>query len=359
MQIEFLTGAIIKGEDSKNLIAEYLDIYTQKGIVSEVQDVCINNDHGTQKDEVVVGGMRLTANGIDAYDYLGMRVTAYYRQYRTDDDPELVYIKADGKNQVITISADDIDYDTTTKSSLSYFINGSSRTKSLKISPAADMVYNRWGYVNFAAEDFPLVGEAKLVDNDGDKIYDFIDVKSYDTLLVDRMSTVSHRIIPKYGETLDLSAADRYVIHNTEGEQLNLSQISRGSGVFAAVSKTGEYIEIIVSDTKITGMASSGDPKDEILIVEAAEYKINVQMKAYYEQAGKDIFEIGKNRIYVLDAYGKMAGFEEADDTDYIYAYIYRGYVDEESNKYYMTATKASKRVFCGEEEMHGFRLPR
>lgn len=336
MQIEFLTGNVIKGEDEKNLIEEYLDIYTKKGIVSEVQDVCINNAYGTQKDEVVVGGMRIIAGGIDAYDYLGMSVTAYYRQHKADDDPELVYIKADGKNKVITVSADDIDHDGTTKSGLSYFTDNSSRTKILKISPVADMVYNRRGYVNFTAEDFPVVGEVKLIDNDGDSVYDFINVKSYDTLLVDRVSAVSQMIIPQYGETLDLSGAEKYVIHNTEGEQLSLSQISRGSAVFAAVSKDREYIEIIVSDVKVSGAAASADPEEEILTVDGVEYKVNIQMMAYYAQAEKNIFEIGKNRIYVLDPYGKIAGFEAADTSDYIYAYIYRSYVDEESGKYYM-----------------------
>ena len=336
MQIEYLTGAMIKGEDGKNLIAEYLNIYTTEGVVSEIMDVCINNAYGTQKDEVVVGGMRINAGGIDAYDYLGMNVTAYYRQYKPGDDPELVYIKADSKNQVVTLSADDIKRNESTKSLLVYSIDNSSRTKKLKISPVADMVYNRRGYVNFTEEDFPVVGEVKLVDNNGDNVYDFIDVKSYDTLLVDRVSSVSQMIIPQYGNNLDLSNADKYVIRNTEGELISLSQIGRGSAAFAAVSKNGEYIEIIVSDTKVSGAASVGDAEEETLTVGETEYKVNVQMLAYYAQAGKNIFEIGNNRIYVLDPYGKIAGFEAAEASDYIYAYIYRSYIDEDSEKYYM-----------------------
>lgn len=320
--------------DGETTLVYYHDIYRKRGIVSEVKDIGINKESTGNTEGVVIGGTYMEAGTVDAEPYLGMDVYGYYRRENDNYDPELVYIKPTSKNDVITVNADDISREKTTKSQLVYTPEGSKSEKKLKISPVADMVYNRRGYLNYTAEDFmPEVGEVRLIDNDGDGKYDCIIVADYQTLLVDRVSTASKTIFGQYGGgSVDLSRIDDYTIRNTTGAEMSISEIKNGDVIFAAISKRSDYAELTVSEDTVTGSVTAANKSDKTLVIDDTKYTVNSQIYDYLEAAGKDVMETGKFRTYYLDPDGRIAGYNVSENQDNTYGYLYKRYM-EEGNK--------------------------
>ena len=188
--------------------------------------------------------------------YLGMEAVAYY----TEEDGDIVYGYPTDRNNVMTISADDILPNASGFNYENIYYretreNGSTRSTKAKVDAEADVIYNGKAYPEYSVDDFKIeTGRLVLIDNTNDKIADVVFIEESVNYVVDSVNTKDVTIYDVYGrEPLDLEEVEFLDITDMYGSQIDISALSKWNVLSVIKSNDGEYAKIVAYKDPVTG----------------------------------------------------------------------------------------------------------
>ena len=339
------------------LLTQAHDIYKIDGVVTETSesnpDAAISS---SMQRKVTIDGVTLNADKVNAYDYLGYSVNAYYREDPNSRyDKELVFIAADtGRMTVTSVDRDDIsDFDNFT---IRYFSGMSGRT--VKIPGSADVIYNgvfvkagdREAVLDISRGVFNQ-GRMELVEVNG--VLSCVKIYSYETYFIQDINYVTSKVYGKYNRTaLNLEPNECAVtLKDMKGNDINLSSVTSGMTLNVYKSLNEKVIELIACNTAVSGTVSERDDSAPAkVVVDGASYEISYE----YFNSGKYTLDVGSSYLLHLDAYGKISHVASKENINK-FGFIIDVYVSSNLSKkimYKMLADDGSVSVIEGTDRL-------
>lgn len=372
LDVTMLDPVTLSSEQNRNLLNDYLNVYELKGTIVGVEDSttsdCTVELYPGQMDikadddtEYVMNYTEYSDSYADMNALLGQTVIVYYRQDRNTDDKWLVELDNETySNEEITLYSYDID--SFEGSTLRYYTENDSRSKSLKLdSTDLTVRYNGkavTGDVTLGDEtytpvqalsmwlnpdsDYFIYGTAKLISNQKSGVYNIVDIYDYDTIVAYRTPTssdykITDKTITGNFLVLDPDSPDYKFTITKDGKQINTTSISANDVLNYAVSLDGELYTVYDTKESITGTitALSSDTSDNYISIDNKEYRVSDRFFSYIENKEQQELKTGMNITAYTDSLGTIEWGElKADTTLYPYAYAIN--YSSEGETYYL-----------------------
>lgn len=301
-----------------------IGIETGAGIITATPRSRLAGISDLSKSTVEIDEVIFELGDTNAKDYLGYDVTYYSKTVEGENTKRLIYIAESKKNNYVTVSAEKILKDDFSFSAAEFAYEEEGKRKHLKISKYADLIYNGVSIGSFTASDMcPKKGFTKLLDNDGDDVYDVIFVTEYEIVSVGSIGGEQTTVVDSYDadRIIHLTPQDREfeVIVSKDGQKAQLASIQRNNILSIAKSKNTQglmVIEVVISDDEITGVLTEKTDGNKLLI-DGVEYRIadNLMPKI------NDLI-LGMTGKFYLSSNGIIAGFEQVLQSEVNYAYL-------------------------------------
>ncbi len=316
-----ISYAVYEMDEDITMLSENFDVYKTEGIISAAGVVSIYNDFAVSENQVVIDNT-IFETEIDMYDYLGLYVTAYYREEKGEVGKVILCID-EGETESLTISADDLDTITGNFTVNYYTEKGKMKTEQL---PANVKVIKNGEIItrDILAELNIENGDLRLVeDQNGDWAYVF--VNEYENAFVSKIDAENEKIYVKYGNMIDLASNDikRLKVYNSNGEEINVTNIT--GDTLISVYASASSIEIHICDGAVNGTIESMEANK--VLIGGTEYEIE---KSYYEENANEL-KAGVSGSFYLDITGKIGYSSNATVGNYTYGFLKLARINEDS----------------------------
>ena len=309
-------------------VTEEGSLLKKKGIVSANQEIWLTRPYPELEDyEVVIDGQILNTGGTNAIEYIGMETEYYIASDYAEGPYTIKTIRPTENNNVITF--DEHEY---SKGGLDG-IERMSGEKNLKysFSPNYTLIKNMRPVTAPVDSDFSLSkGTVKLIDNNGDKLYDIIIITEFSSGLIERIfdnGVIRFKDGMDYkGQRVVNTDADeyiKYIITDCDGNALSLNEIPTESvlsiiassdrttyKLISAISKDDEY-----KQTKISSVLGGYEVSDDGIIA-------TIDGSSYFFESGisPDVV-VGDSYDFYLNFRGEIA-FTDSVSLNESYGYV-------------------------------------
>lgn len=267
--------------EGMTFLTEELDIYRYTGRVEAVDSTSINRgDAGAGEDIVVVSDISYRDPDGLLDNCLGYGVVIYVKKADAEDMGDIVYVEEDQDNNVILINYPETDIISSESEKVTYW-NGDKKQE-ISVNYIRDMVYNGKAITpDMNRLNGIESGAVKLVDYDGDRKYDFIDITEYEAAVLKSVKEETETVYLKHGK-------EPLILEN------NIYKIFRdGVGATIADLKEDDVLLIAVSENK-TG--------EKAIRIEACSATKAGYIESVSEREGKKYFKIDGNE-YTVNPY--------------------------------------------------------
>lgn len=349
-QIGMDKGEINLKTGETTLLEKVYDLKYGEGVLYSSGLYTASGKINAAKGYSVIGNMRLASE--DNYrDYLGYRVKYFY----TDND-ELIFCHKVKKQDNLVIKAEDID--SYTNLTLKYK-NGGSSVKRVKLTAAADYIYNG-RYVDYATEYddsmmLPADGYIDLIDNDRDGVYDFVNIHSSYDVIVQSAYTADEStfgITAKNNSAYNVAFIDDdehfYSVTDADGIDFDVTKLYKGDVMTVYASLDGKVIEAVYSNDKIEASVqkrTEGDDRYTYLTIGGEVYRI--------ANGFSDDISFNKSAIIYFDVNGMVAAIEYIDGSEYETMLALEIREDESSESVFirvLTAEDKTERIYFAQK---------
>jgi hypothetical protein len=314
--VRYMDGVEYKQESDYNILSEYFDIHTVKGVVTANEDTSVYGVSTLGKGVVEINEALYRVGSSEAHNYLGYNVKCYI--YNPNDDMgEILYIhKRTSFNEEIRIDARDIAE--ISESHIDYY-DGQRRAK-IKWDSNIYEIYN--GKIkDFDAGDLDIKeGNLIFLDNNRDGVYELVFVEDYSFIKITSINTFHYTITGDDGTELTLAPNDssiKYaIIYNNTKIGFSDLKIDNVLSIMKSDNADGVTLyKIYVSDKTVKGEIEE-ITEGKSIILNGTEYILS-------EYCTDDV-SLNINLLLYLDVNGKVFRVEEAGSgTAYSYGYIY------------------------------------
>ena len=304
------------------------DLINVSGIVTATDKTAINGDSYFKKGYVEIDGNIYNVGESNVCDYLGYYVNAYLTDKNADNPNTVVSVDLfHNKNSILNIKAADLS-NKTNLSTVSYYVNGKKATEDIS---GATFIYNG-KYVkrsDLTNSDILINdGNLFLLDNNGDSRIDVVFITERESFIVRRTSTNSKGIyfksgnVYRGGEGIKINDEDdenkEYYIYDTNGNEINFSEIKEGSVISLEISLDGNYGKVYVSNDTVSGKITAVDTNENLVYIDDEEYRLGKT------SAGdlKYIADLGVEATLLLDYDKNIVGDDGNKGLKYKYAYV-------------------------------------
>ena len=321
---ETVYGDNLKMRENKSttLMNNGLKLYKGTGIVEDTGISGLHGESTVSRSKIVIGGTIYDDASVNGKQMLGRRTEFYYRQDDEEITATVIYIKADKGAESVTVNSGDIiDF----KDFALSYSTASGRTSLHHISPLADVIFNG-KVLNYSVNDILFkddagvtnrFGTVELIDNDSDGIYEVVDVRSYENIIVDMIAPATDmKIYGKNSKFIELNADTMVTLKDTRGREIRYENLREWDILTVSNSKDAKYIDIIVSAESVVGTVTEireGQSGQYFITIEdskgAVEYELTPAC-GYYNpsMSATDIgITVGDSAYYGLDAFNKIA----------------------------------------------------
>ena len=288
--------------EDETLLSKMYDMYIEKGVVTAAKGVSLNGNDKLDDKYTVIGGVKYESD-IDMTDYLGAEVKfLYYSEDGSTDDAVIKLVLESDERNVLSIEIDpDCNYNEEANT-ITYYPD-ENRRKTAKLANGIFIIYNGSFYEGNATEI--LKGDRyslKLVDIDGNSIYDTAIIWEYENIVVNSADSnkfiVYDKVDQKKNISLDEQDYDSCEIY-ANGVLKDFSVITKDSVLSVYMSKDKKRVKVYISDTVLKGELRGIDTEEKIITVGDNEYTLKKDLNTSYK--------IGDPVSVYLDVYGFVA----------------------------------------------------
>ncbi len=302
----------------KTLLEDKLDVEKVTAQVMAVGNASLDGTSSLSKDQILIGKEIYKTGSADVRQVLGFTVDAYVREERNGDEVLLLARPAEGKNESVTVPAENIAKITNTEDEkeLQYWedLEKDNKTQKAPIEKNAKILYN--GKSGTSA-DFKEIesGSITLLDTESNGVYDVVFVNETVNYVVEEVVESSHKIVDKYGQkTLVADPEDKnltFVIVEG-GHRVEIKDLKEWDVLTATISKDGELVYIEVSRESVEGKIT--EKSDDSFFINGKGYKVakNYPNTIKLEDEGK----------FYLDIEGKIAAVDGETSLSSNYGYL-------------------------------------
>ena len=276
--------------EDKTLLTELMDkkgLEKREGIVTGDSRTRLANPNGTDKGWLEIDGTSYYIGSRSDYGMLGKRVTYYAQDSRgLENEPALygVVPKKSANNEIVFSPKNLSSAD---KNEISYYPDDNSkRTEKAELNGNPIAVYNG-KYTAFDADKLKVQnGQIRLLDNNGDMIYDIVFIDTYVTYMVDKVDTdkreIGLRVFSDRGESrfkgktcIEYGYSDtEVVVEDIDGNSLSPSDL-KPYDVIAVYAGDGEsHVTVVRAEGTVEGTVES--VTDEDIVIDGTEYELAV-----------------------------------------------------------------------------------
>lgn len=329
---------------NKTILNDYLNYEKATGIVYSNGITSLDSqDINLRDDEIMIYAKEPDTNSYELHtytttdttlkDYLGYEVDFYYTNVGSTRTLMLSVLK---NTEVLVIDASDIEGGISTNSQIKYYKDkNDSKEREANISSDNVVIYNGKLYGNsrnasrFDVSMLPVIGQVKLIDSDGDRAYDVIDITDYKIYYVSSKSSTSYEIVdniiqPANNKTLKLDKSSNANLSITlkSGQEIEFSSIVVGNIICYAESNGSSPLKkaIVLSD-KVSGTITA--VQNDTLTIAGKEYGVS---NAAPWLNGGNLSVAPQNQdsgTYYLDLNGDVVAYTKTETS----ANTYYGYV--------------------------------
>ena len=315
-----------------NLLNVKLKLTHGNGIVEGVYGKYL---YGTpvllKENELLISGQKYIAGNSEILEAIGYNVDFWYPDDE-NSDPEIFYWRAESQYSSKTISIKDIAE--VTKDKVKY--DDGNKVKNIRLADDIRILKNSMPQADLDfAEDSNVKGDITFIIKDNKALYAF--ARTYKSYAVEKVK--DDVITFKYGEgdstsnTLKLNDNNINYIIMTDGFAGNIEDITAGSVISVAREENSEYCFIYVSTNYVEGTVTSyRSDKGKILYkMNDIEYKMDsvLYQKTEKRVKGTQTININEDYGFYLDVSGEVVDVESLGYNKYIYGYITKVSIDE------------------------------
>ncbi len=243
---------VVSGDET--YLEKYYNIYAAVGVVEVVEKTASTNKEG-RDGKIVISGAELNINGLSCEDYLGTYVKYYYKHDPVKNENILLRVDSANRSKVIKLTHKDnaVSYDSQTRT-ITYNENGS-KDKHITISQSISIVYNgrflKSGYNDVLSSH---IDNISVIATDGSNQYNLLIIEAYDNRVLSTIDHANRYIYTSGGETkISLDEFHEYTILDSDGKEMELSDLSSDVIISVYESKCKDLITIVCSDQQING----------------------------------------------------------------------------------------------------------
>ena len=299
-------GQAYEISNGDTLLSDKFNLEEIKGIVSANSITNLNFGESLARGYVTIGNNSYSAGETNAEELIGYKVRAYVNK----DTDTLVSVDPVRYTAELRPELHDLEYE---EQAYTYYVGNAKKTA--KISSKADIIYNREVVVFDKDLMVPHEGEVLLLDHDKDNTYDTVIITASESRVVQEYSKSRGQLAFKYSyESIDLNAfsEDKITVLKEDGTEGKLTSLVEWSVLNICQSLSGNYIEITITNKKISGNVDrvvSRKGKTFVTIGDS-EYEISW----YYPNKDKDAITAGTTAVFYLNKYGNIAGVDFKDE---------------------------------------------
>ena len=316
---------ILKGN---TLLENNFNLLEINGVVTANSITNLNFGRELANGNVNIDDVTYSVGKTNAEELIGYKVRAYY-----DEDTEtIVSIDSTRYTEALELDIEDLEYKNNV---YTYYIGD--RKKTAKISAKADIIYNYEAVIFDDELMVPHEGKVTLLDHDSDNTYDTVIVISSESRVVQEYTKSQNSIAFKYSGgsiNLDDYDEDKIIVLKEDGTEGKLTSLVEWSVVNVCESPGGKFIELTISNSKVTGDVESITNSDgkRIVTIDGKEYVVSY----YYPNQDKNEITVGTTGVFYLDKYGKIAGVSFGESVWYFGYLMKTVFIDEHLDGAYL-----------------------
>lgn len=317
-------------KSDETVMNRFMNIYEYDGVLTATPYTAMYGESNIGKDEIGIGEYTLSYEDADIEDLVGVKVNAYYK----DDNGVKRFVAAvpDEYIETMTVYAEDISsYDESNKTL--YYFDKSGKKKSLRLNQSASVICNNKGLSQYKQSDFKIDdGYIVFVDNDGNGLYDSVNIKRYSYVLVDSVykhsgeSTITNKITFDGNSKITSGSDDKLVINDADGKDSTISDIKRNDllEVIYNPDAKNKKTEIKILKDTVLGQPNSVDGGYKEINVNGTKYEFSEYFQAARQKNEKyaPTIDIGKQYVFYINSNGKIVAAKLSDKDDYLYGYL-------------------------------------
>ena len=327
--------------NGKTILEQYKNIYEDEGVIESIYGMTAFGEPVSQRSETVIGGTRYTSDDYEKLkENFGRRVHFYYRVNEDEGINELIYIEPYYEDDVLTILSDDIEgYDS--DGNLVNYRNGS---KNERARLSSDFIVIRNGAVVDKDVSNALNvenGELRLLDSNGDGVYDICCAEDVQTVIVNSVDAVNRTLTfkqvsgseaVKNGHIEFPEGVTNLTVYSAVGTVVDFSAITADTVLDIAAASDNSTAVVYINNETVEGTVESISYDDAELTINGVSYKCYSCMNDLYPVSP------GDSGIFRLNRYGKIAYFESrvGEGETLPVAYLINAYSYTEGDEYCM-----------------------
>jgi len=347
----YVFGDVIeyKVNTDETALKRFHNLAEAEGIVDGIYGTTLTTpDDSIELDEVRIDGK--TYKYSNAKEFFGYSVCFYVKADDKSLKPQIQYIYADDSdNKTLVVDADDI---VSKKGTEFRYYNENNKEVKIEVGPYAYVIYNGIANALCSDEDFaPKAGNVTFIDNNADRKYDVVKIKSYDYAIIKNVDVTNRIIYAKYPDGIILGKeADREVEFDFKIDGFDAHFMSLTPGTVIASQKSNNlygkiYNKINVIDGPVSGKIAKLD--GDSITIDKETYTL--AENCVTDEADKGALAVGQ-AVTVYQHDGRIvAALHQSSDGFEIGFLVYAGVTPEPFNK------KVRFQVVCSDRKMKDF----
>ncbi len=265
-------GNVTYNTNGNTLFETGNDIYFSKGVMQCDAEASILSADVTDGYMIISGRQYIKAD-MDLSHLLGCKVRFFYKD--NQNIKKILWAYEDSSSTSITIKAADLLVNDGQYSFTNIkYSTGTNRTRSLRVSNSAKVIYNKT-LCSFPDADTirPKTGTLRVADSNGDGTYDVIIVDEFYNIFVSYIKEAAKEIGDVYNRNINIEKYDVIKIFR-DGKEIEFKDVESNTLLSCFENKDKTKIYIYVADGKGQGKLTMIKTEDRY-IFDNTEYKLS------------------------------------------------------------------------------------
>lgn len=317
VRAEYGDAYVFEEQENASILSTYLKVSKKKGRITATYDERLSNSIRPEVDEVVLDHSSIYKIGeSNVAEHIGQEVTIYTKHVESDEVETVLHVVPNTTSTRYTYAASELSLEQNrliTDDDKEYIVNG-------------DTVYVYNGRKCMDALALPTAGNISFVCDHGNDISVIFvsEYKSYviKTVLADTLTVYFKDVADGEPGELKIDTSDRDTVTrllDTDGKAVAFSKLRADDVLTVMESKDHSALTVIVSNQDVKGVITEIERGGKEVVIGEETYSVS---ESLYNNANAVQPEIGKEKTYLLDAFGNIAAVAEEKERTRKYGYL-------------------------------------